>query len=104
MRPALRIFAGHTLKGNVWTTVDHLLQLTGHAGTPWQLAEVYGLDFRQFLLDEIETPVLVDHEDSRRTFHQGKICAHLADRSGAPNRNGVPFIDTGVDDTVPRSR
>lgn len=64
MHPAFGIFTSHTFQSNVRAVVDHLFQLTSDTGALWQLAEVYGLYLGQLLLDEFETPVLIDHDDA----------------------------------------
>ena len=100
--PTLGVFAGNTLEGNVGATaIDHLLQLRDDALGAAELGEVDGLDLGIALLNEVQTPVLVDHDNALSTLHQGEIGAHLADGSCAPDGDDVALVDTSVDDTVP---
>ena len=100
--PVLGVFTSNTLEGDVGTTaIDHLLQLGNNTLAAAELGEVDSLDFWIALFDEVQTPVLVNHDHALGSLHQGEIRTHLADGSRAPDGNDIALVDAGVDDAVP---
>lgn len=101
MRPPLRILTSHTLERDIGTTWTHLAELAIDGFSLCQSAEVDRLALGVLGLDEVESPVLVDHDDAAGAVHEGEFGAHLADGTGAPDGDGVVFVDAGVDYAVP---
>jgi hypothetical protein len=100
--PVLRVFTSNTLEGDVGTTtIDHLLQLCNDTLAAAELGEIDGLDLWIALFDEVQTPVLVDHDDALGLVHQGEIRTHLADGSRTPDGDDVALVDAGVDNAIP---
>jgi len=100
--PALGVFTSNTLEGDVGTTaVAHLLQLCDDALAATKLSEVDSLDSGIPLLDEVQTPVLVNHDHSRGLVHQSELGTHLANGSCTPNGNNIALVDASVDNAVP---
>lgn len=100
--PVLGILASNALNGDVGTAaVDHLLQLRDNALAPAELGEVDSLDLGIALADEVQSPVLVDHDNALGSVHESKLSTHLANGSCAPDGNDVALVDAGVDDSVP---
>jgi hypothetical protein len=100
--PALGVFASNALNGDVGATaIDHLLQLRDNALAASELHEVDGLNLRISLLDEVQTPVLVNDNDALGLVHESEICSHLANGSRTPNGDNISLVDAGVDNSVP---
>lgn len=100
--PVLGVFTSNTLEGDVGTTaIDHLLQRGNNTLAAAELGEVDSLNFWIALFDEVQTPVLVNHDNALGSLHQGEIGAHLADGSRAPDGNDIALVDAGVDNAVP---
>jgi len=100
VRPALWVFTSNTLECNIWTVLNHLLELGDDVLV---LRKVQSLDLRVLALDVVESPVLVDHDDTASTVHERKVGAHLANWASTPNSNNIALLDTSVNDTVPAS-
>lgn len=102
VRPALGVLASDTLNGNVRAaTVGHFLQPRHNTLAASKLREVHELDSGIPLAHEVQTPVLVDHDDAAGLVHQSELSAHLADGTGAPNSDDVALINPSVHDAVP---
>ena len=96
--PALWVFTSNALKRDIWTVVNHLLQLGDDVLV---LGKVQSLDLGVHALDEVESPVLVDHDDTAGTVHERELGAHLTDWAGTPDGDDIALLDTGVDNAVP---
>lgn len=100
--PALGILASNTLNGNVRATaVAHFLKLPDNTLGALVLRKVHALDARIPLPDKVETPVLIDHDNTLRLVHQSELSAHLTNGPGAPDGNSIALLYSGVDNTVP---
>jgi hypothetical protein len=99
--PALGVFSSNTLKGNIRTTVLHLLQGADNSLALGQVGEVDGLNVGELGLAVVETPVLVDDNNTLGAVHVGEVNAHLTDGTGTPDGNDITLLDSGIDNTVP---
>lgn len=101
--PTLCVLASRALDGNIGTAVvDHFPELACYRLALAERGEVNGLDVRVGLLDEVQSPVLVNHDDLLCTVQQREFCCHLSNRSSTPDGDDIILLDTGVDNSVPR--
>lgn len=102
MRKTFWILASHTLECNIDTfAIRHILESRDYSLALGEVRVVDSLNVWRMFLDKVETPVLVNENDARGTVHVCKVDAHLADWTGAPDRDYIAFLDARVDDTVP---
>lgn len=101
MCPALGIFTSDTLESDIRATVLHLLQSADNSLTLGQVGEVDSLNVGVLGLAVVETPVLVNDNDTLGAIHVGEVNTHLTDGTGTPDGNDITLLDTGVDNTVP---
>lgn len=99
--PALGVFSSNTLKSDIRTTVLHFLQGADNSLALGQVGEVDGLDVGVLGLAVVETPVLVNDNDTLGAVQVREVDAHLTDGTGTPDGNDIAFLDSSVDDTVP---
>jgi hypothetical protein len=105
MPPALCVLARGTLKADIGTAVvAHLLELARDRLALGKRRVVNDLDVWVLLLDVLQPPVLVDHDDSRCAVDERKVGAHLTNGTGSPDGYDVTLLDTSVDDAVPAGR
>lgn len=101
MSPALGVFSSNTLESNIRATVLHLLQGADHGLTLGQVGEVDSLNVGELGLAVVETPVLVNDNDTLGAVHVGEVNAHLTDGTGTPDGNDIALLDSSVDNAVP---
>jgi hypothetical protein len=100
--PALCVLAGRALDADVWAAVvAHLLQRTGDRLALCEFREVEGLDVGVALLDEVDAPVGVDHDDLGCAVKERELGGHLANGACSPDSDDVALLHAGVDDCVP---
>jgi hypothetical protein len=101
--PALCVLAGCALDADVGAAVlAHLLELASDRLALLERREVDRLNVGVALLDKIETPVLVNHDDLGCAVEQREVCGHLSNGSSAPDGNDITLLDASVDNSVPR--
>ena len=98
VRPTLWVLSSDTLERDIRATMDHFLQLIAYR---LDLGKVESLTLGVHLLAVVETPVLVDDNDTTRAIHECKVNAHLTDGASTPDGDHITLLDASVDNTVP---